>query len=84
MALFWGTIRIFVSRFDYYQQFIPTYDVSGQFRPDVISQAISQENIWGFGQVVALGLLVLPFISFSGTFLFPFHISTPFHTWSCF
>jgi hypothetical protein len=27
---------------------------------------IAQENIWGFGQVIAVGLLVLPFVSFFG------------------
>jgi len=44
------------------------------------SEVITQENIWGFGQVVALGLLLFPFISFSGAFLFPSHLSTPFPT----
>jgi hypothetical protein len=77
MALSWGTIRIFASRTDWYQ--LSPLDFT-QLQPEVITQ----ENIWGFGQVVALGLLLLPFISFSGAFLFPSHLSTPFPTWSCF
>jgi hypothetical protein len=29
-------------------------------------QAIDEENTWGFGQVVAVGILVLPFLTFFG------------------
>jgi hypothetical protein len=54
MALAWGTIRIFVTR---------TNDSDYE---DDIGDIIAQENIWGFGQVVAVGLLILPFVSFFG------------------
>jgi hypothetical protein len=33
---------------------------------DDMSEVIRQENIWGFGQVVAVGLLVFPVLSFFG------------------
>jgi hypothetical protein len=54
------------------------------FASRIDSEVITQENIWEFDQVVALSLLLFPFISFSGAFLSPFHLSTPFPTWSCF
>jgi hypothetical protein len=56
IALAWGTIRIFVTRGD-----TSNVDLLGA-PPGVITQ----QNVWGFGQVVALGILVLPLISFYG------------------
>jgi hypothetical protein len=56
MALAWGTIRIFVSR---------------KFGDEYIQQAIAEQNVWGFGQVIAVVLLALPFISFYGMHLPP-------------
>lgn len=47
MALAWGTIRIFVAR---------TNDFGLIGYEDDMSGVIRQENIWGFGQVVAVGL----------------------------
>jgi hypothetical protein len=57
MALAWGTIRIFVAR---------THDFGLIGYEDDMSEVIRQENIWGFGQVVAVGLLVFPVLSFFG------------------
>jgi hypothetical protein len=37
-----------------------TRDLVNQQWPDVIAQ----ENVWGFGQVIALLLLALPFVGF--------------------
>jgi hypothetical protein len=56
MALAWGTIRIFLAR---------TNDF-GLIGYEDMREVIKQENIWGFGQVVAVGLLVLPIFSFLG------------------
>jgi hypothetical protein len=55
-ALIWGTIRIFVSQFRGAE---PINDGD-------LGNVIAQEQIWGFGQVVAVVLLVLPVISFFG------------------
>jgi hypothetical protein len=55
--LAWDTIRIFLGR---------TNDFGLIGYEDDMSEVIRQENIWGFGQVVAVGLLVLPIFSFFG------------------
>lgn len=60
LALIWGTIRIFYTRSDSYS------GISMLLASDV--EAISQQNVWGFGQVVALVLLSLPSINFLGMF----------------
>jgi hypothetical protein len=52
IALAWGTIRIFVTRGGGLGVGVPVVYIP----PDVLAQ----QNVWGFGQVVALGLLVLP------------------------
>lgn len=57
-ALAWGTIRIFVTRGD---------SLDKQLQPiNIPSDVLAQQNVWGFGQVVALGILILPLISFYG------------------
>lgn len=35
-----------------------------QDRWEVASEVTEQENVWGFGQVVALCLLILPLLAF--------------------
>ncbi|KAE8441095.1 hypothetical protein EG329_005890 [Mollisiaceae sp. DMI_Dod_QoI] len=61
MALIWGSIRMFCIRHEV---------VSNILSPDTLlpseiqnAGVMWQQNIWGFGQVVALALLALPFIS---------------------
>jgi hypothetical protein len=69
MAIAWGTIRLFYS---------PWEDVYGSVETIESQNNLSQQDIWGFGQVVVLILLLLPFLSFAGT-LEPPHafIQTP-------
>jgi len=55
-----GNIRIFFARSSFTGDDLNNdYDFS-------LSQITAANNAWGFGQVVALGLLVMPFVSFSG------------------
>ena len=61
MALAWGTIRIITDRGINFA--IQNSDPSTGTGQD-ISDAISEDNIWGFGQVVAVALVVLPLFSF--------------------
>ena len=64
MALAWGSLRIFTDR---------SIDFSNQ-NPDPgskpgkdITNAISEDDVWGFGQVVAVVLLLAPLFSFFET-----------------
>ncbi len=57
----WGTIRIILDRglnFDYH-----TYDPGAVFDGDV-SNAVWEDDVWGFGQVVAVALLLAPLFFF--------------------
>jgi hypothetical protein len=38
------------------------------YPPSLPNGFLQEENIWGFGQVLAVGLLTLPFMSFIGEF----------------
>lgn len=62
LALVWGTVRVFVVRV--------TGGIAGFYDsiydPTSILAVNEQENQWGFGQVVAVGILLLPSISFTG------------------
>ncbi|CZR66579.1 uncharacterized protein PAC_16480 [Phialocephala subalpina] len=58
LALIWGTLRIWGGEW---------YD--GNYDGDTYSGVFSQQDIWGFGQVVVLVLLALPFLSFAEGYL---------------
>jgi hypothetical protein len=55
-ALSWGTARIIVD-LDHN---------NGIWVSNIPSSIMAEQNMWGFGQVVATGLLVLPLLSFFG------------------
>ncbi|KAH6673284.1 hypothetical protein B0J14DRAFT_668158, partial [Halenospora varia] len=61
LAIAWGTIRIDVSR----------SGVSSLGNPSELSQDVKlQHNLWGFGQVAAIVLLLIPIISMFGMIVF--------------
>lgn len=54
-ALVWGTTRMIVSRTNH------------EFVQNTVPEGVTiEQNTWGFGQVVALGLLVCPVLTFCG------------------
>ena len=53
-ALAWGSVRIYRGR-----ALVRVLD----------SDALAEENVWGFGQVLAVMILALPFVSLFETFL---------------
>jgi len=55
-ALSWGTARIVVD----------LLHNSGLWEDKSPSSIMEEQNIWGFGQVVAIALLALPLLSFFG------------------
>lgn len=59
MALVWGPLRLFISPWH--------ADSSNSVETTASENNLSQQDIWGFGQVVVLFLLPLPFLSFAGT-----------------
>jgi hypothetical protein len=78
IALAWGTIRIFVTRQGVY---MVDYGYSGNGVLKLVfltSADLQEQNIWGFGQVVALVLLLVPILSFLGSY-FRVHLSTKSH-----
>ena len=61
MALTWGSIRIIGDRkYSLYSQNDDPGSVGGK---DILD-AVSQDDIWGFGQVVAVALLAAPLFVF--------------------
>ena len=66
IAMIWGTIRVIIDRSGQSFNFPDVYGSSELSGSDAdISIIISQENAWGFGQVIAMLLLGLPLLSFS-------------------
>ncbi|KAF7950079.1 hypothetical protein EAE96_007379 [Botrytis aclada] len=63
-ALVWGTIRIFTTRDLPNSQ--DNLDSS-----ESMSAILSEENDWGFGQVLGLSLMILPLLSFYEAYLSP-------------
>ena len=67
VALIWGSIRIVMDRnvnFDgHHGQRPDPGSISGQD----VSSAVSEDDVWGFGQVVAVALLLAPLFSFFET-----------------
>lgn len=67
--MIWGTIRVIIDRNGQSFQLADEYVLSESPEspsPDAdIGSIISQENAWGFGQVIAMLLLGLPLLSFS-------------------
>ena len=59
MALVWGTIRVTN------HQSVVYYNVDFGFSPHFEFTLNSGDSTWAFGQVIAVILLLLPFISFS-------------------
>jgi hypothetical protein len=59
MAIAWGTIRLIITPWD--------GDGSDSILTTASENNLSQQDIWGFGQVVVLIFLLLPFLSFAGT-----------------
>ncbi|KAE9366513.1 hypothetical protein N431DRAFT_429379 [Stipitochalara longipes BDJ] len=64
MALNWGSLRIiFLHEYLHEKDFFPGGNVYAD------GQTLSQQNVWGFGQVVSVVLLLLPLLSFSEAYL---------------
>ena len=64
MALAWGSLRIFTDR--KINLFVQKPDPGFKSGKD-INDAISEDDVWGFGQVVAVALLLAPLFSFFET-----------------
>ena len=70
-ALVWGIIRVLEDRnldFDY-QTSDPGSYLASESNPDLdpnqdVINAVLKDNSWEFGQVVAVALLMIPFVSF--------------------
>ena len=61
-ALVWGTIRILADR-DHALRYAEG-NPSAPFGHANLDAALVEQNVWGYGQVITVALLVLPFISF--------------------
>lgn len=63
--MIWGTIRVVFDRSGQHFQYADEYDWYQSTNPDAnLDSIVSQENAWGFGQVIAVLLLGLPLLSF--------------------
>ena len=58
----WGTTRILVDR--NHELKYAEGKKSAPFGHANLDVALAEQNVWGYGQVITMALLILPFISF--------------------
>ena len=64
MALAWGSIRIFMDRIDRHAPRHAQMSDPGSHQDQDLMNVISEDDFWGFGQVVAIALLLAPLFFF--------------------
>jgi hypothetical protein len=63
-TLAWGAIRVFRSRQGYSNSEMYHHPILGD--DTLLRVVLTQEGVWGFGQVISVILLALPFVAFYG------------------
>ena len=67
MGLMWGSIRIFMDRNINSDGLVGQHPDPGSKSGQDVSSAVLEDDHWGFGQVVAVALLLAPLLSFFET-----------------